>query len=537
MARLSEVDAGTAEVRVDSLWSVLQRGIDFNPDRVALIAPSQPANHLQGLVGPATSLADYSTSPFAQARRAAAQITSVFSVGYLVSLLAPAPASLDCLTWTFAQLRRAAARLGYVLDANHIMPGATILVLVPSCAEWALLLWVSALKCCTLVTLDTTVLEPGHEQELQSYIEILAPSVIVARNQDDATAVERFRRKDKCPFMGLSLGHLAEPQQGWTSMEDISAMSFPANIKVEPALDTLDRVATIIFTSGTSTGSPKGCLRTVRDLVCPLDPSKVPPPLRPPIALVNTRNYLGIAPCLLYASWYTGNAAVLVGGSFSPATTLSAIATCRPIAISIAYPMILGLIVGHAEYSREKVRSVRYVQIIGSVTTVEGLRRAQEVFPNAKIVASYGMTEAASMFGWPQGPPKSQDIPSFRGIAASGTALPGIKLKIVDEKGHVLGRNEPGVLHLSGNTVTKGYLGGMGAEAFYRDNDSRWYITGDCAVLDDRGRIYILGRSDDMIRNDGITIAPATIENLLMKHFQSTVCAPFLGFVLLFPGF
>ena len=168
--------------------------------------------------------------------------------------------------------------------------------------------------------------------------------------------------------------------------------------------------------------------------------------------------------------------------------------------------------------------------MIGSVNTVEGLRRAQEAFPNAKIVASYGMTEAASMFGWPQGPPKSQALPSFRGIVASGTALPGIKFKIVNEKGHVVKRNEPGVLHLSGNTVTKGYLGSMGSEAFYTENDSRWYITGDCAALDCHGRIYVLGRNDNMIKSDGIIIAPATIENLIMKHFQSTVCFPVLVF-------
>ena len=354
MTKLSEVDAGPGKVRIDSLWSVVQRGIDINPNKVALIAPSQPANHLQGLVGPATSLADFLTLPFAQVRRAAAQITSVLSVGYLASLLLPAPASVDCLTWSFAQLLRASTRLGSVFDTNHIQPGATILVLVSNCAEWSLLLWVSALKCYTLVTVDTRVLEPGHEQELQRYIEILTPSVIVVQHQDDATAVERFRPKDKYPFMGLSLEPLAEPPQDWTSMEDVSAMFFPENIKAEPAVDTLDRVAMIIFTSGTSTGLLKGCLRTVRDLVSPLDPSKVPPPVRPPIALVNTRNYLGTAPCLLYASWYTGNAAVLVGGSFSPSTTLSAIAICRPIAISISYPMMLKLITEHAEYSEKR---------------------------------------------------------------------------------------------------------------------------------------------------------------------------------------
>jgi 4-coumarate--CoA ligase len=198
---------------------------------------------------------------------------------------------------------------------------------------------------------------------------------------------------------------------------------------------------------------------------------------------------------------------------------------------------MIELIIGHADYSREKVRSVRYVQMVGSVITVESLRRAQQAFPNATICAGYGMIEATGMFGWPQGPPKPQATPSFQGIAACEKTLPGIKLKIVDENGHVVRQNVPGVLHLSGDVVMNCYLGGVGAEAFYEENGTRWYITGDCAVLDDHGRIYILGRIENMIRSDGITIAPATIENLLMKHVQRTVCAPSSFFFMVLSRF
>jgi hypothetical protein len=63
----------------------------------------------------------------------------------------------------------------------------------------------SALKCYTLVTLDTTVLDPGHEEELRCYIEKLRPSVVVVGNQDDVKSVEPFICKDKGPFMGFNL--------------------------------------------------------------------------------------------------------------------------------------------------------------------------------------------------------------------------------------------------------------------------------------------------------------------------------------------
>ncbi|OAQ58296.1 fatty-acid-CoA ligase [Pochonia chlamydosporia 170] len=384
------------------------------------------------------------------------------------------------------------------------------------------MLWVSALKYYTLVTLDVAVLKTGQEETLQNYITTLNPSIVVVASQDDATAVDRARSDSQTKqnhFLGITLQPLAKRQPNWTSMQEICNQKFPENLDAGPMPpEDPDRVVMIVFTSGTSTGIPKGCVWTVRDLMRPLTAAAGLPLLRGPAVLVNTKSSQSMAPCLLYSTWHSGNAAVLAGGSLNVSTTISTIARCRPIGTAL-YPHTVDLVTEHAGSSPDKLASIRFLLVIGSVTTVESIRRAQRVFPRAKIVASYGMTEAAGMFGWPRGPPSVKTMPEYKGIASCGMSLPGAKLRILNEQGKVVARNEIGTLHLCGDRIASGYLTSTGLKSFYNDGNDRWYNTGDCAVLDEQGRVFILGRYDNMIRRGGMTIAPATIENVLMKKF------------------
>jgi len=52
-----------------------------------------------------------------------------------------------------------------------------------------------------------------------------------------------------------------------------------------------------------------------------------------------------------------------------------------------------------------------------------------------------------------------------------------------------------------------------------------WYYTGDVAVEDDEGRIFIRGRTEDMIISGGENIYPADVENVLGRHPGVRECA------------
>jgi 2-furoate---CoA ligase len=52
-----------------------------------------------------------------------------------------------------------------------------------------------------------------------------------------------------------------------------------------------------------------------------------------------------------------------------------------------------------------------------------------------------------------------------------------------------------------------------------------WYRTGDMAVRDDEGRVFIRGRVDDMIITGGENVYPAEVEAALVEHPGITDCA------------
>ncbi|CAI7654533.1 unnamed protein product [Penicillium viridicatum] len=483
------------------MWSILQHGYDTNPNNIALISMSQGPDHLEKLVGPTkvSPVAAPAPSFNLYLRQATAWLTCL-----ITRLILPSPSFDFCVSWTFAQMRRGAARIASVIDDEGVQPGSTMLVFLPSCAEWSLMMWVAALRCYTLVVLDPAIAQLGQERLLDEYIEMLKPSVVVVGTQASAVAVDKARSSLKScgPFVGITVNVLEKPRQNWTSLPEISVREFTTELEATPAaVDSLDRVAVIIFTSGSSSGKPKGTLRTVRELLRPLAGAGLPPPSRPPMTLINSGAALSLASGALHATWHSGNAGVLVGGNFNAATTIASMETCRPITAALLPPMVESIRT-HSDYCPHKVSSIRFLILIGSVTTEEILQLAQETFPRAKIHASYGMTEAGGMFGWKKGIPAINHLPSYKGIVSCGFVLPGVKIRIVDDMGGVVSQGAPGVLHICGDMVTSGYIDNKGAGSFYKDGDDAWYITGDCAVLDKQQRIYVLGRYEYMIRRD-----------------------------------
>ncbi|PGH34885.1 hypothetical protein GX50_02236 [[Emmonsia] crescens] len=91
-------------------------------------------------------------------------------------------------------------------------------------------------------------MEPGHEKELQNFMETLQRPVVVTRS--------------------ICLNSLSAPPPGWTSFPDIAYMSFPNKIEVQPLVDNPDQMALIMFTSRTS-GTLKGVPRCRRAATCP----------------------------------------------------------------------------------------------------------------------------------------------------------------------------------------------------------------------------------------------------------------------------
>ena len=97
-----------------------------------------------------------------------------------------------------------------------------------------------------------------------------------------------------------------------------------------------------------------------------------------------------------------------------------------------------------------------------------------------------------------------------------GTPLPGVDIRLVDEKGAPATPGASGEIEVSGPTVFKGYWErSMETKDAFR---GRWFRTGDVAVLED-GSYRILGRqSTDIIKTGGYKVSALEIEEVLRTH-------------------
>ena len=102
--------------------------------------------------------------------------------------------------------------------------------------------------------------------------------------------------------------------------------------------------------------------------------------------------------------------------------------------------------------------------------------------------------------------------------------------KIADGAGLLVGHVVPEVeckigtdneILVSGETVLKGYLDGVGDEENkIFDNDKIWHKTGDAGYIDSQARLWLLGRVSQAIHDTDGVLYPFCVECILDAHFR-----------------
>jgi acyl-CoA synthetase (AMP-forming)/AMP-acid ligase II len=101
-------------------------------------------------------------------------------------------------------------------------------------------------------------------------------------------------------------------------------------------------------------------------------------------------------------------------------------------------------------------------------------------------------------------------------LLSCGRAAPGTRVKIVDEARLEVPIGEIGEIAVSGPQLMKQYWNMPEATADTIENG--WLYTGDAALMDEEGFVYIQDRIKDMIVSGGENIYPKEIENALFEH-------------------
>lgn len=138
---------------------------------------------------------------------------------------------------------------------------------------------------------------------------------------------------------------------------------------------------------------------------------------------------------------------------------------------------------------------------------VETLKETQ---PQCIFITTYGATETGG------GVSATMPMELDKHPNSVGQLLPGIKVKIVDEKSQKNGGiDEEGEIFVKSPIPIWYYLDDE-ANRLAFDKDG-YYATGDIGYFDENGRLYISGRKKEIFRIRNFGVKPSEIEDVLMK--------------------
>lgn len=138
------------------------------------------------------------------------------------------------------------------------------------------------------------------------------------------------------------------------------------------------------------------------------------------------------------------------------------------------------------------------------------IERWLKVFPNHKYDTNYGLSESIGPGCVHLG------IDNINKVGSIGKAGYGWEVKIVDDKGNAVKQGEVGELCVKGPGVMKCYY--KDEEATNEVLKNGWLFTGDMAMEDSDGFIYLVDRKKDVIISGGENIYPVQIEDFLRRN-------------------
>ena len=286
-------------------------------------------------------------------------------------------------------------------------------------------------------------------------------------------------------------------------------------------IDTLaDDPALIIYTSGT-TGPPKGALHAHRTLLGHLPGVEFPHNFFPQ---PNDRfwtpadwAWIGGLIDVLLPSWHHGMPVVAYRAKkFDPEFAFYLMAKHR-IRNAFIPPTALKIMRQLKDPRQRHDFQLRSVGSGGETLGRELLAWGRNTL-DVDINEFYGQTEVNLVVG-----NCAECMPIRPG--SMGKAIPGHRVEIVDDHGHMLPAGKTGNIAIQRPDPVMFLEYWHNPEATRKKYIGDWCLTGDMGKKDHEGYIWFVGREDDLITSAGYRIGPGEIEDCLIKHSAVAMAA------------
>lgn len=306
-------------------------------------------------------------------------------------------------------------------------------------------------------------------------------------------------------------GELPSPQADTMPLEPFEQVLLNSSPTCPPVSVIPTDLAALIYTSG-STGNPKGVMMTHQNMVFTTES------LSEYLRLDHTHRILNLLPLAFDYGLYQLLMSVRMGAtlvlerSFAFPPQIFFRMEENSVTVFPGVPTIFATMMGIHRRNPLRFTSVLRVTNTAAALPSDYLPALKEIFPNALIYKMYGLTECKRVSYLE--PELLDSKPT-----SVGKAIPGTEVFLRSPEGDTVPTGEPGILHVRGPHVMKGYWNNPEQTAKMLKEGpvpgEKILCAQDWFVMDDEGFLYFKGRSDDIIKTRGEKVSPVEVENAL----------------------
>ncbi len=412
------------------------------------------------------------------------------------------------LAITYEQLWQRVRRVAGGLVARGLKNGDRVALLMPNSLEYVESFLGIAAAGLVAVPMNIRLLE----SELLHMLKDSGARLLIAQ---DALFTDR-EALIAVPELGVAVmraaGPLAAPKFPFESLADAAP--------INPVDKGPEDLASLMYTSGT-TGLPKGVMLPHRSWTAVAD---------------ETRRLLeyGDAEITLHAAPLTHGAGFMLLPTLANAGTNIVISRFEPARVlqlmraervtnSFLVPSMIQMLLdtpdpGAATSSSRTTGShpdLKSIYYAGSPIDPGTLKGALARF-GLVLVQSFGQMESPMFFTLMDRSDHARiaDGSAAHLIRSAGRAIPGVKVRIVDDDGRDLPQGEAGEIAVQASQTMLGYWNRPEATAESIRNG--WLHTGDVGRFDADGYLYIVDRKKDMIISGGSNVYAREVEEALL---------------------
>lgn len=177
----------------------------------------------------------------------------------------------------------------------------------------------------------------------------------------------------------------------------------------------------------------------------------------------------------------------------------------------IGVPTVYEALLKNKHFKGDLLKPIRNCWVGGDFISPSLLKRFNQRLAESgsqgKLMEGYGLTETVTVL--------SVNTLRENREGSIGKAIPGVKVKIINEQDEEVPFGQEGEIAIAGDTLMNGYYHPEDINPFIEIDGERYLKSGDLGKMDQDGYIYFLSRFKRLIKKKGMNVYPLSIEKVV----------------------